>query len=90
MEDVSSQSAGTTMAVDNVQALAAAIANSGNNVAPPRYIRPEAKADPVAEDCQSELLPVVDLARLLDRHFSREESAKLHCACAEWGFFQVT
>ncbi|URD81779.1 S-norcoclaurine synthase 1 [Musa troglodytarum] len=86
MAKPSFQRLGTSIDVPNVQALAASIANPAH--VPPRYVRPEAKADPVASDGDSEL-PVIDFSRLLHRGFSREESAKLHHACADWGFFQL-
>ncbi|URD81783.1 S-norcoclaurine synthase 1 [Musa troglodytarum] len=85
MAKPSFQRLGTSIDVPNVQALAASIANPAD--VPPRYVRPEAKADPVVSDGDSEL-PVIDFSRLLHRGFSREESAKLHHACADWGFFQ--
>ncbi|CAL9162202.1 unnamed protein product [Musa hybrid cultivar] len=85
-QKVSFQNIGTSIPVDNVQALAASVADSG--AVPPRYIRPEVNAYPVAQDGDGEL-PVIDFARLLDLRFSQEESAKLHYACAEWGFFQL-
>ncbi|CAL9204551.1 unnamed protein product [Musa hybrid cultivar] len=86
MAKPSFQCLGTSIDVPNVQALAASIANPAD--VPPRYVRPEAKADPVVSDGDSEL-PVIDFSRLLHHRFSREESAKLHHACADWGFFQL-
>ncbi|THU55213.1 hypothetical protein C4D60_Mb11t04210 [Musa balbisiana] len=86
MAKPSFQRLGTSIDVPNVQALAASIANPAD--VPPRYVRPEAKADPVVSDGDSEL-PVIDFSRLLHRRFSREESAMLHHACADWGFFQL-
>ncbi|URD77788.1 S-norcoclaurine synthase 1 [Musa troglodytarum] len=86
MAKPSFQRLGTSIDVPNVQALAASIANPAD--VPPRYVRPEAEADPVVSDGDSEL-PVIDFSRLLHRGFSREESAKLHHACADWGFFQL-
>ncbi|CAL9204529.1 unnamed protein product [Musa hybrid cultivar] len=86
MAKPSFQRLGTSIDVPNVQALAASIANPAD--VPPRYVRPEAKAVPVVSDGDSEL-PVIDFSRLLHHRFSREESAKLHHACADWGFFQL-
>ncbi|CAD5195352.1 unnamed protein product [Musa acuminata subsp. malaccensis] len=86
MAKPSFQRLGTSIDVPNVQALAASIANPAD--VPPRYVRPEAKADPVVSDGDSEL-PVIDFSRLLHHRFSKEESAKLHHACADWGFFQL-
>ncbi|WOL00243.1 hypothetical protein Cni_G08956 [Canna indica] len=80
------QNMGTSIPVANVQALAASIADSSS--IPPRYIRPEAKTDLVARADEGEL-PVIDFGRLLDPGFSQQESAKLHDACVEWGFFHL-
>ncbi|RWW38700.1 hypothetical protein BHE74_00056074 [Ensete ventricosum] len=87
MVNPSVQRLGSSIDVPSVQSLAASIANPAH--VPPRYVRPEAKADPVASDGESEL-PVIDFSRLLHHRFSREESTKLHHACADWGFFQVS
>ncbi|CAL9208106.1 unnamed protein product [Musa hybrid cultivar] len=62
---------GTPIDVSNVQALAASIANPAD--VPPRDVRPEAKADPVASVAEIDL-PVIDFSRLLHRRFSREEN----------------
>ncbi|KAJ8511664.1 hypothetical protein OPV22_002098 [Ensete ventricosum] len=86
MVNPSVQRLGSSIDVPSVQSLAASIANPAH--VPPRYVRPEAKADPVASDGESEL-PVIDFSRLLHHRFSREESTKLHHACADWGFFQL-
>uniref|UniRef100_A0A804L437 Fe2OG dioxygenase domain-containing protein n=1 Tax=Musa acuminata subsp. malaccensis TaxID=214687 RepID=A0A804L437_MUSAM len=86
MAKPSFQRLGTSIDVPNVQALAASIANPAD--VPPRYVRTEAKADPVVSDGDSEL-PVIDFSRLLHHRFSKEEYAKLHHACADWGFFQL-
>ncbi|KAJ6804404.1 S-norcoclaurine synthase 1-like [Iris pallida] len=77
MEDVPRFS----LPVPHVQALAASL--DGASDIPERYIRPEAEADPVADDGE---LPVIDLAQA---QLSPEESAKLGLACEEWGFFQL-
>lgn len=76
-----------SLPVANVQALAAA---SGQNEVPPRYLRPEAQADPVAHDGNSLEIPVIDMSRLLQTRSSRDESTKLNLACEHWGFFQVS
>ncbi|KAG1354441.1 putative S-norcoclaurine synthase 1 [Cocos nucifera] len=76
-----------SLPVANVQALAAA--SDGLNEVPPRYLRPEAEADPVARVGDSLEVPVIDMSRLLQPELSRDESAKLNLACEQWGFFQV-
>jgi hypothetical protein len=62
------------------------VAATGGTDVPPRYLWPEVTADAVAGDDEAEI-PIIDFQRLLlDSH---EESARLHGACQEWGFFQV-
>lgn len=68
-----------SLPVPSVQAMVAA---TGGADVPPRYHRPEAAADAVAEEAE---IPIIDFQRLV----SPEESARLHGACQEWGFFQV-
>ncbi|TVU48702.1 hypothetical protein EJB05_08347 [Eragrostis curvula] len=75
-----------SLPVPSVQAMVAA---TGGADVPPRYLRPEAAAeDVVAADGEAEI-PVIDLQRLLDSGDEEEESARLHQACQEWGFFQL-
>ncbi|XP_074575101.1 2-oxoglutarate-dependent dioxygenase 11-like [Curcuma longa] len=81
--EVSYMDVATSISVDNVQALAAVVTD-----VPPRYLRPEVAADPVAPPNQTSL-PVIDLRRLLDASSHREEAAKLHDAFSQWGFFQL-
>ncbi|XP_010919592.2 S-norcoclaurine synthase 1 [Elaeis guineensis] len=76
-----------SLPVAKVQALAAA--SNGLNEVPPRYLRPEAEADPVARDGDSLEIPVIDMSRLLQSESSRDESTKLNLACEQWGFFQL-
>ncbi|XP_042414725.1 2-oxoglutarate-dependent dioxygenase 11-like [Zingiber officinale] len=82
-EEVSYLDVATSIAVDNVQALAAVVTD-----VPPRYLRPEVAADPVAPPNQTSL-PIVDLRMLIDASSHREEAAKLHDALSQWGFFQL-
>uniref|UniRef100_A0A0A9FF03 Fe2OG dioxygenase domain-containing protein n=1 Tax=Arundo donax TaxID=35708 RepID=A0A0A9FF03_ARUDO len=75
-----------SLPVPSVQEMVAA--TDGADV-PPRYLRPEETADPiVAGDIDAEI-PVIDFQRLLDPDASHEESARLHGACQDWGFFQL-
>ncbi|KAJ3706704.1 hypothetical protein LUZ61_010409 [Rhynchospora tenuis] len=85
-EELHSQCAGYTLPVPNVQSLATSLDKSSQ--IPERYIRPEAKVDPVAHTNEIEL-PVIDLAKLIDPEFSKQEAAKLHLTCQEWSFFQL-
>lgn len=72
-----------SLPVPSVQAMVAA---TGGADVPPRYLRPEAAADAVAGDGEDQI-PIIDYQRLLLD--PGEESALLHRACQDWGFFQV-
>lgn len=71
-------------------ATAAAFADS--TVIPDRYVWPDETAGRgstiVGDDESHKLIPVLDMASLLDG--SPEEIAKLGSACRDWGFFQVS
>ncbi|KAK8944437.1 hypothetical protein KSP39_PZI008469 [Platanthera zijinensis] len=80
---------GGCMKVDNVQALAALLSAD----IPQRYVRPEREEDIIVfngdedKDSGGDDIPVVDFGRLLAPQFSKDEAARLHLACKEWGFF---
>ncbi|TVU31236.1 hypothetical protein EJB05_22916 [Eragrostis curvula] len=74
-----------SLPVPSVQAMVAA---TGGAEVPSRYHRPEASQDPVANDIEAEI-PVIDFQRLLDPDACPEDSARLHRACQDWGFFQL-
>ncbi|CAN6284394.1 unnamed protein product [Urochloa humidicola] len=58
---------------------------------PERFVRSDDDVQAAVEDEAScELLPVVDMANLLDPELSASETAKLGSACRDWGFFQLT
>ncbi|PKA60064.1 S-norcoclaurine synthase 1 [Apostasia shenzhenica] len=80
---------GASLRVENVQALAARLDHS--KAIPERYVRPEREEEKlkVAVAGAGDSIPVIDFARLLDPLFAREESARLHSACQDWGFFQL-
>lgn len=78
-----------SLPVPSVQATVAATGNAEVPV-PPRYHRPEAMEDPVADADAGAEIPVIDFGRLLDPDASGEESSRLHRACQDWGFFQVS
>ncbi|KAJ1702278.1 hypothetical protein LUZ63_002057 [Rhynchospora breviuscula] len=84
--EVHSQCAGYTLPVPNVQSLATSLDKSSQ--IPERYVRPEAEVNPIARTNEIEL-PVIDLVKLIDPEFSKEEAAKLHLTCQEWSFFQL-
>ncbi|CAN1746407.1 S-norcoclaurine synthase 1 [Linum perenne] len=75
--------AGGSIAVPNVQQLASV--SKDDHVLPIRYIRPELELDQLSID-GSHQVPVIDMIKLAA---DDEESAKLHSACKDWGFFQV-
>ncbi|KAJ4826784.1 hypothetical protein Tsubulata_034771 [Turnera subulata] len=78
---------GGSIPVDNVQALA----SKNLKDIPSRYIRPENELDEISED-ESLQIPVIDMDKLVGPNQSghEDELSKLHFACKEWGFFQLT
>ncbi|CAN1266609.1 S-norcoclaurine synthase 1 [Linum perenne] len=78
---------GGSIAVPNVQQLAS---ESKDGQVPIRYIRPELELDQVSTD-GSHQIPVINMAKLAGSGdaAAAEESAMLHSACKDWGFFQV-
>ncbi|CAN6172588.1 unnamed protein product [Urochloa humidicola] len=77
-----------SLPVPSVQAMVAATGGAAR--VPPRYLRPEVAADAVAGDGDGEAaIPAIDFQRLLHPETSRGESARLHEACQEYGFFQL-
>lgn len=65
------------------------VAATGKAEVPPRYHRPEAMKEAVADSVDAQI-PIIDFGRLLDPDASSEESSRLHRACQDWGFFQVS
>jgi hypothetical protein len=80
---------GSSLAVRNVQALAASGPDELSADAIQRYIQPDIDAHAVLAE-HSGQVPVIDLRKLLDAETLEAEAAKLKFACEEWGFFQVT
>lgn len=78
---------GGSLKVPSVQELAKQNLSS----VPPRYIRSD-QDPPFPPNTCSLQIPAVDLQLLLsqDHHQMNSELQKLHFACHEWGFFQVT
>ncbi|KAJ0961982.1 hypothetical protein J5N97_029810 [Dioscorea zingiberensis] len=94
---MSSESWARSVPSENVQGLAQEMGDTCMEI-PERYIRPEldvgvtAICDDDDDDDESgsdDKVPIIDMKRLLDPNSSLEESAKLHSACMDWGFFQV-
>uniref|UniRef100_A0A804UKQ4 Fe2OG dioxygenase domain-containing protein n=1 Tax=Zea mays TaxID=4577 RepID=A0A804UKQ4_MAIZE len=71
-----------SLPVPSVQAMVAA---GRHAPVPPRYLRPDLAADVVVAD-DATTIPIIDFQRLL--LVDPEESARLHAACQDWGFFQ--
>ncbi|CAI9095461.1 OLC1v1031415C1 [Oldenlandia corymbosa var. corymbosa] len=77
---------GFTLPVENVQELA----SKNTTDIPNRYIRPEMWADEVSVD-ESLQIPVIDMSKLATGNIGYEtEMSKLHQACRDWGFFQLS
>ncbi|KAG0460686.1 hypothetical protein HPP92_020983 [Vanilla planifolia] len=81
---------GGSLRVDNVQALAGRVSSE----IPERYVRPERKEEDAVDvngHDVSEIysIPIIDFSRLANPVSSKEETAKLHSACEDWGFFQL-
>ncbi|AQL10316.1 naringenin,2-oxoglutarate 3-dioxygenase isoform 2 [Zea mays] len=72
-----------SLPVPSVQAMVAA---GRHAPVPPRYLRPDLAADVVVAD-DATTIPIIDFQRLL--LVDPEESARLHAACQDWGFFQL-
>ncbi|KAF0912011.1 hypothetical protein E2562_012817 [Oryza meyeriana var. granulata] len=70
-----------SLPVPSVQAMVAA---TGSAHVPPRYLRPTDEAVAAAGEAE---IPVIDFRRL--QLGDGEESACLHMACQDWGFFQL-
>ncbi|CAL1407012.1 unnamed protein product [Linum trigynum] len=81
VEQSSSLEVGGSLPVPNVQELAAVSEDVSA-----RYIRPERELEQVANG-EFGQIPVIDMSKLVGD--DKEESARLHSACKEWGFFQV-
>ncbi|EER95699.1 hypothetical protein BDA96_01G579700 [Sorghum bicolor] len=74
-----------SLPVPSVQAMVAT--GGGHAPVPPRYLRPELATDDVVDGDATATIPIIDFQRLL--LVDPEESARLHAACQDWGFFQL-
>ncbi|GAV82239.1 2OG-FeII_Oxy domain-containing protein/DIOX_N domain-containing protein [Cephalotus follicularis] len=77
---------GKSIAVPSVQELAK---EPITNI-PPRYARPDQDPPICSDDTCLPSIPVIDIQRLFDGDSMDSELDKLHTACKEWGFFQIT
>ncbi|CAI9095450.1 OLC1v1031404C1 [Oldenlandia corymbosa var. corymbosa] len=78
---------GVSLPVENVQELA----SRNLKDIPQRYIQSELITDEVSVN-ESSQIPVIDLSKLVvaGNNGYQTEMSKLHQACKEWGFFQLT
>jgi hypothetical protein len=58
---------------------------------PDRYVLPDQETVVLSNNTSLPQVPVIDFSKLLseDLNLKNHELEKLHCACKEWGFFQV-
>ncbi|KAI3824388.1 hypothetical protein L1987_05846 [Smallanthus sonchifolius] len=77
-----------SLSVPNVQELA----KEPLTRVPPRYIRPDQDSPIISSmlSSQRDQVPIIDMERLLSEDSVQSEVEKLHLACRDWGFFQVT
>ncbi|TKY49257.1 Thebaine 6-O-demethylase [Spatholobus suberectus] len=81
MQEMITKPLGTSLLVPSVQELGK---HKLSNV-PQRYIQPQ------HEEANSSLqIPVIDMHSLLSVEIGSSELDKLHLACKEWGFFQIS
>ncbi|KAI3733803.1 hypothetical protein L6452_13259 [Arctium lappa] len=85
-EKINRSGYGSSISVDNVQALASEELKD----IPIRYVRPEIESEAVLMD-ESLQVPVIDFNKLSvpGKPGYEDELAKLHVACRDWGFFQL-
>jgi len=87
MEDITKNPSGTSLLVPSVQELA----KQNLRTVPKRYIQSHhedmALISPEAHSLQ---IPVIDMHNLLSTQSKSSELEKLHLACKDWGFFQVS
>jgi hypothetical protein len=79
------QSLGSSLPVPCVQELA----KETTATVPPRYVRPDQDPPNISDTTYLPQVPVIDMQKLFSPEFMDSELEKMHCACKEWGFFQV-
>lgn len=80
---------GASLPVPSVQELA----KQKPAAVPIRYIRQDLQSPPETKPCSSTHVPIIDLQKLMseeEQSTHDSELRKLHFACKDWGFFQVT
>ncbi|XP_059437864.1 protein SRG1-like [Corylus avellana] len=79
------QSLGSSLPVPCVQELA----KETMATVPPRYVRPDQDPPNISDTTCLPQVPVIDMQKLFSPEFMDSELEKMHCACKEWGFFQL-
>ncbi|XP_020222833.1 protein SRG1 [Cajanus cajan] len=65
------------------------IAKEALTSVPERYVRPYHERPILSTTTPLPQIPVIDLSKLLSQDLKGPELEMLHCACKEWGFFQL-
>jgi len=87
MEDTRKNPSGTSILVPSVQELA----KQNLSAVPRRYIQPHHEDMLlVSQEAHGLQIPVIDMHNLLSAESKASELEKLHLACKDWGFFQVS
>jgi len=85
MEDIKNP-AGTSLLVPSVQELA----KDKISAVPTRYIQSQYEELVINEADSIPEIPVIDMKKLLCLETGSLELSRLHLACKDWGFFQVS
>ena len=85
MEEIKNPS-GTSLLVPSVQELV----KDNISTIPPRYIQSQHEELVINEANSILEIPVIDMKKLLSLEYGSLELSKLHLACKDWGFFQVS
>lgn len=84
--DAKGTSLGSSITVPCVQELAKGVLTT----IPHRYVCPDQEPTTIPRPSLSLEIPVINFQNLLSEESHRSELGKLHSACKEWGFFQLT
>jgi len=66
------------------------IAKEALTSVPERYVRPLHERPILSTTTPLPQVPIIDLSKLFSPDLKETELQNLHCACKEWGFFQVS
>ncbi|KAK7368552.1 hypothetical protein VNO80_10579 [Phaseolus coccineus] len=65
------------------------IAKEALTSVPERYVRPLHERPILSTTTPLPQVPIIDLSKLFSQDLKETELENLHCACKEWGFFQL-